>query len=116
MAEIDRKSWNRRLELGDMSVWGEQLVAMYAGAGRDEILQQVASREAFEASPLGKTSLPYESVCIDAHFYEALLQHISGPPADRRRLFREALERASRMGRTQYYETHMARYLLKSEK
>jgi hypothetical protein len=113
MKEIKPESWSVRMAQQDSTVWGEQLVAYFAGQRtREQIFAPVLTVEAFQASPLAGIGLDFDSVRIDAFFYDALLEGTTGDPSTRYQRQRKGLETVSRIGKINYFETHLARNLL----
>jgi len=91
------------------------MIGLYAGHVKlEDLMRPINTRESFDTSAIGKLGYQYEGIATDIYFYDGLRQSVSGDPATRRTRFLESMERASQVGRFDFYETHMARYLLNS--
>jgi hypothetical protein len=109
---IDKDSWRMRLAQGNVQVWRERLIGYYLGnVKRDDILAPLRSREAFQSSELSRIGMSYEDIYCEAHFYDALLQAVTGDPATRSARFTQAIQRVLEVGHGAIYEYLMARYL-----
>ena len=112
---VDRSSWPERLNQGDPEVWRERLVGYYLGlVSRDEIFDPLKNEEAFKASGLsniGVYGLSLGGMRAEAHFYDALLQEVTGERATRATRFRQALGDVLEVGQGDEYEYAMAQYL-----
>jgi Novel STAND NTPase 1 len=109
---INPASWPARLAQGNVQVWRERLIGYYLGkVKRDDILVPLRSREAFQSSELSRIGMSYEDIYSEAHFYDALLQAVTGDPATRSARFTQAIQHVLEVGHGGIYEYLMARYL-----
>jgi hypothetical protein len=110
--DINPASWPARLAHGDQQVWRERLIGYYIGKVRpDDIFAPLRSEEAFKSSGLSHIDMSYDEIRCEAHFYDALLQAVTGDPATRSARFAQAIQRVLEVGHGDIYEYLMALYL-----
>jgi conflict system STAND superfamily ATPase len=110
--EIDPRTWPDRLSQGDRAVWREMLVGYYGGhVRRSAIFDPLADDGRFASSPLSKTGFSLAGARCEAHFYDGLLQGVTGLPWTRHWRQRSAFDAAIATQYYSYYEYHMANLL-----
>lgn len=110
---INPLTWGERMEYGDQNVWREMLMGYYVGkVDSNDIFGTLQDRETFERSPLRRIGFSFSGIRCEAHFYNALLQGVSGDPETRRERQIEQLKMALDTQHFSYYEYHMANYLI----
>jgi len=115
MNSLDRTSWPRRLERGEIGVWPEMLIAYYHDpTTRPQIFELLSNEAVFLESPLGRTNRRLSSFLTEAFFYDALLQATLGDAATRPLRMKASLEKAVAAGEVTVWENALARYLLRS--
>jgi hypothetical protein len=113
-SRIDPSTWRERVNQGDVEVWREMLVGYFLGKVKwGDLSGPLADAAAFEKSPFSLLGMTLPSIRVEAHFYNALLQDVSGDSATRRARHRRELEQAAKHPQLHVYEYHMARYLLR---
>jgi lipoprotein NlpI len=107
--DINTLTWQERLHNGDTKVWLEMLIGYYLGkVERDEIFGPLSNPEKFETHLFSKLDMPFTGMLCEGYFYDALLQGVKGDKNRQVELFNKVLETEQ----YDYYEYHMANYLL----
>jgi tetratricopeptide (TPR) repeat protein len=105
-------SWEQRASQEGATVWREKLIGYYLGkVSRDEIFGPLLDEKKFEASLFRSSGEPLSGLRCEAHFYDALLQGVTGKPQDRDPRQLNQLKKAIASEHVLYYEYQMARYL-----
>lgn len=112
-AEVDRSTWNARLEQGDPAVWRDMLIGYYLErVTRQELFGPLTDEATFKESLFRNLPLAREGMLCEANFYDALLARAHG---DRER-WREALQAAIETQYRPYLEYDIAKFLLARDK
>ncbi|HEY2855180.1 MAG TPA: hypothetical protein VGJ18_20145 [Gemmatimonadaceae bacterium] len=111
-SEVDSLTWSQRLLHRDKTVWREMLIGYYLGkVPTSRVLGHLANQSVFERSELAPLGYSLDALRCEAFLYDALLQSVTGPLADRRQRQLASLDKAIATKYYIYYEYHYARML-----
>jgi AAA domain len=111
--EAEPDTWRTRLREGDQTAFHEMLIGYYLQqVPRDKVFSDLEDQHRFDASDLRHLPMSRQGLLCEAYFYDALLALANRNSAR----MRASLEHTLGTNRSDFYEYHIAKYLLGTSK
>jgi hypothetical protein len=111
--EAEPDTWTTRLREGDQTAFHEMLIGYYQQqVPRDKVFSDLGDERRFDASDLRHLPMSRQGLLCEAYLYDALLALANRDSARTR----ASLELTLGTNRSDFYEYHIAKYLLGTSK
>jgi hypothetical protein len=111
--EAEPDTWTTRLREGDQTAFHEMLIGYYLQkVPRDKVFSDLEDPRRFDASDLRHLPMSRQELLCEAYLYDALLARANRDSAR----MRASLELTLGTNRSDFYEYHIAKYLLGTSK